>query len=626
MASKFGGVPVQESQGSRFGGVPVEEELPIFTEEPIQAVVDPTVGGFEDYLAGLGKSFVDVARGGRQAIVEAVSQPLGAIGSVYRALGAPEVERGALGAPARYAEQLRAEETERERLDAPLRARPAGLAGEVTGSVAQLAIPGALLRGTRAGSAFLPRSMIGNALQGMGFGAIQPVGQDESRAANVALGGAAGGVGAAIPAIAGAALRGAGAVAQPLTRAGQERIVANLLRQSATAPERLQAPAASAVPGVQRTLAESVADPGIANLQRQFPVGLADQQAANTAARVGAIRGAFEGADQPSIEAIESAARQDAARVSGQLRGAAGEGFRPAAGAPDLTPVEGLLTKVIDARRGNETVQRPLRRVLDTIRQTPPRDAREAWNVRQFIDRVIEGTAEDQSGKAARRELTLVKSAIDKQMRQVLPEWGQFLSRFKGEMTRADQARVGQRLIEGGAGTRAINPQTGEPILTPANLLEARNPERLVRQATGFPRASAERTLTPQQRSLLSALAEDADRMRFAEAAGRMAGSPTAQNLATQNIIRSLVSPQSRLGQLIGASEPVQRLASLGEKTYGLLGVPQRLQEVTEQALSNPAEAQRILASLPIDDRRIISQALTRIGGFTGVQASQVGD
>lgn len=633
MPSKFGGVAVDQSQGSRFGGVPVAAEP--MAPPVIEGSTNPTEGlsRTERAFAGAGRFLTEQGAGLYQAGVDALRQPLEAVGGIYRGLGLQEGQNPLEAAVSGESQRLQAAQTEREQLGATLRADPYGLGGEIAAGATTLVAPGIVARGTRVGEAFLPRTVTGNARQGAILGGIQPVGEEGSRTQNVFVGGALGGAGAAVPAALGAGARGVRSIFEPLTQSGQESIIGRLLQQSAVNQQSLTNVAPSSVPGVTRTLAEETADPGIGQLQRQFATQLAPQFAENTAARVGAIREGFEGASGPAAAEITSAANQEAARVSGQLRGIENaprfDPFASVGGggqAPlriDLGPVETLLGKVTDARRGNPAIQQALNQVRSVIQSNPPRNAAEAWNVRQYIDRVIEGTAENQTGKAARRELTLAKSAIDRQMTKAFPEWGQFLRSYRGEMTRADQARVGQRLIEGPTGTRAIDPNTGEPILTPANLREGRNADRLVAQATGFPRASAERTLTAPQRSLLTALAEDADRIAAAQSPQRGAavGSMTADNLATRNILGS-IAPQSRIGQLVAGSQPVQRLAALGEKTYGLFGVPQRLQEVAAEALANPARARQIIAALPGPDQALVSQALIRAGGATGQLAA----
>jgi hypothetical protein len=723
---------------------------PSASQQPDQFSTDPTEGmsRTERALAGAGRFFTEQGAGIYQAGVDAIRQPLEAVGGLYRGLGLQEgqnpLEAGVVG----ESERLQAEQTERERLGAPLRADPYGLGGEVAAGATTLLAPGIAARGTRVGGALLPRTITGNARQGAILGAVQPVGEDGSRTQNTLLGGAVGGAGAAVPAAVGAAYRGTRSILQPLTQRGQESIVGRLLEASAVNPGYLNTIAPSATQGVTRTLAEETADPGIAQLQRQFATQLAPQFAENTAARVGAVRQQFGGASREAVEGIESARDQAANSAIRELR----LDTVPV----DTAPVSASLDRIIAGQAGRPQVQAGLTQVRDLLAE-PNMTADRLYNIRKTIGDLLGGRlGGDQAwAQAASRQLQLVRSQIDRQLNNltrafrpaveaislpggaqaisvrtpagevlgiaqgdtirigsatvdpqfqgagrgldlyrklidearkrgqtvtsdgsVSPEaarvydalerrgytvtrtpgstvdptgtilgprggaepaftisggpnyrepvtFGDYLQNYRAESRRADQARVGQRLIEGPTGTRAIDPNTGEPVLTPSNLREGRNADRLVAQATGFPRARAQTTLTDPQRSLLTSLADDADRIAAAQQPQRGAavGSMTADNLATRNILSS-IAPQSRLGQLVAGSQPVQRLAQLGERTYGLLGVPQRLQELTAEALGNPARARQIIAQLPGPDQALVIQALTRAGGAAGQLAA----
>lgn len=630
---RFAGTPVETeaTRGPRFRGAAVEADVPRETTRRAPTVAgstDPTVGMSlgEQFRAGLGRNLTETGAGAYQAGVDLLNAGFAPVRQVLGALGsnvpiAPGVQA--------EAERLRAEQAERNVTGEPLRRRPAGLAGEFTGAATTLLAPGIALRGTAAGNALLPQTVAGNVRQGAILGAIQPVAEGESRLQSAAVGGLTGGVGAAIPAAGGALYRGVRSALEPLTQRGQESIVGQLLRQSATVPERINVAAPSGIPGVQRTLAEEADDPGIAQLQRQFETPLANQQRANNTARVEAIRGGFRGADQESIAAIESARDEAAERALARLPQVTNEapranpfgslgGVQPQqAQAIDLAPVDRLLASAAEKRSRRPAVASALNYVRDQLR-TPVRNAEEAYDVRKTIDDLMNGRlgGDQASSRAARAELMEAKALLDRQMERAYPEWGTYLQGYREASTAADQARVGQRLLEGQGGVPTLDAQ-GNPLLTPAQLTRGRNADRLVQSATGFPRARAETTLTGEQRTLLSQLAEDADRLRSVENFGRAKGSNTVQNLATQNILSSIAG-RSRLGQLATQLQPVQRVAALGERTYGLFGVPERLQQLTVEALENPARARELLARLPAPDRALVSDALTRAGGFVG--------
>jgi hypothetical protein len=561
---------------------------------------DPTEGAsfLDNARAGFGKSLADNYRGAKQALTEAVAIPFSNVANIY-GMGRPDVAR-TLNTPARKAAEMRAEETERQKLDAPLMRTGGGIAGNIAGTLVQLAAPGYLARGSAAGSAFLPRTTVGNAVQGGILGMIQPVGTEDSRLANTAIGMGAGGVGAALPQLAGSGLRAGRAVVAPITRGGQERIVAQALQRSAADPSRLAQAAPSTIPGVTRTLAEEVADPGISQLQRQFTSQLGDQLAGNNAARAAAVRSTFEGADDASVAAIRAGRDAQAGQVLGGLSGAA---------VPDMAPFRQAIESGIAANQGNPAAQKALQEVLGDLPEI--KTAEQAYNVRKYLDFILSKQSDKPAAKAASREIQQAKGVLDQEMARVFPEWGQYLSDYTAQSRRMDQAKVGKSLL--GMARQAADPNTSERSLGANALSRAANdPDALVRGATRFSKSSATNTLTPEQASLLRMLGDDASRMDFAATGGRAVGSDTAQNLATRNILSTLAGG-SRLANMALQSQPMQRVAALGEKTYGLLGVPDRLQAVMVEALSDPARARQILGRLPGPDRSLVEDALANV-------------
>lgn len=115
-----------------------------------QAKYGPLGGNLENFRAGAGKSFVDIGRG---------------IGQLVGAQSREDIDAA-------------------RKLDAPLMGTKAGIAGNITGSIAA-ATPTAFIPGVN--------TYTGAALVGGGLGAIQPVGTGESRALNTGIG-AIGGV------------------------------------------------------------------------------------------------------------------------------------------------------------------------------------------------------------------------------------------------------------------------------------------------------------------------------------------------------------------------------------------------------------------------------------------------
>lgn len=134
----------------------------------ITAPDNPTDGmsGTQKFLAGVGKSFNDTGLGVRQLVGSASQQ---------------EVD-------------------ERRRMDAPLMNTGAGIAGNISGAVAQSIVPGgAIAKGAR----LLPMAgraapYLAAAAEGAAFNGVQPVASGESRGGNAALGAAFGAGGQAV--------------------------------------------------------------------------------------------------------------------------------------------------------------------------------------------------------------------------------------------------------------------------------------------------------------------------------------------------------------------------------------------------------------------------------------------
>lgn len=175
---------------------------------PVQAErPDPTEGmsGVEKFFAGAGKSILDSATGVAQLLSsEAAPYLFGVTGLATNAID----RRFGVGERAdREAEAARVR-------DQPLMDTGAGLAGNITGQIAQAAIPagrGASIAGRLARAA----PYVESAARGAAFSGLQPTVGEESRAQRAAIGAAGGAAGQAASGIAGAAARRAGQAMQP---------------------------------------------------------------------------------------------------------------------------------------------------------------------------------------------------------------------------------------------------------------------------------------------------------------------------------------------------------------------------------------------------------------------------
>lgn len=541
---------------------------------------DPTEGmtGGEKFGAGFGKSFVDTGRGLQQAGTDAVNFLTGGALTDTQARQQGVIDR--------------ARDT-----DAALMDTGAGLAGNVAGYATQILAPGGIARGTMLAGAALPTTLAGNVAQGVVLAGLQPVATGESRAKNAAVGGAFGAGGQL-------AARGLGAVARTardaipaIRKSSQEKAAARVIDSFAADKAALRSGAANPqviVPGSLPTLAEASGDVGLAGLQRtlantpEFGNALAARGQANNLARVRAIEGGFGGADDAAADAIRAGRDKAATRI-----------LRPIEKLPMAT-----LNKVVAGvgRLAEKHQAAPAVRIaMDAVKAELPniRTVGDAHAVRQYIGQLIGGQVEGKAGaKLAKRELMTVQGLLDREMRANFPEWGKFLATYKAASREADQVATGAELLATG---RAVRTATNDPALTPAAFGRAAgNMDRTVARATGFPRATAARTLTPQQGAIVDEVRRDLERFSRAATDGKAVGSNTMQNAIGGNRLQDQVGP-------VGAAivEPISGIALLGlnqmRKAYG-----QQVAGIVEEAMLDPARAAEILARLPASQRSAI--------------------
>lgn len=205
---------------------------------------DPTEGmsGTDKFLAGMGKAFTDIGRGGGQMLRDALPQ------------GAAD----ALGLP------TGSDIEETRRLDRALMNTGAGTAGNIAGALvpalATAALPGAnTITGAAAGGALM--------------GALQPVTGDESRLFNVGLGGAFGAAGQGVA-------KGIGRVINPIRNA-QNAEVSRLAQVAASEGIPLDAAAVTGSKPLQAVNAVMENLPFTAG--KEAAKGQARQQAFNAA-------------------------------------------------------------------------------------------------------------------------------------------------------------------------------------------------------------------------------------------------------------------------------------------------------------------------------------------------------
>lgn len=642
MASKFGGIPVDEAppqRRSRFGGIPVEDfgnvqadfrttealaqaqQAPIRDLTPVQAEYDATegMGGYEMYRAGLGKSIADTARGAKQALTSGLAGQAGVVSGGLRRIGlggaADALDRN-VGAPLTTSlQQQYADAAETRRLDAPLTSTLPGGAGNAIGTIAQFIGPGLALRGSSAGAVFLPRTLAGNVVQGGAVGAVQPVASEAERGTNAATGAALGGAGVAIPKVAGAVARPSLSSLARFTERGVSRRAAEQIAAESSGLASLLKPAPSAVPGVRRTLAEESLDPGVARLERNArstQQGFDTLDRSNNEARVAALR-QFAGDDQ-AIAAAEAARDATALPLLKQAQQVTGV---------DTNRLISQIERADKLFEGRPAVQQTLRDVRDLLFRPAsaaekaaspnwpdlvPRDeVAQLYNVRKTLDDLIGGklAGEKPAASAARRELMVVKNGLDRVITKAAPEFGQYLDAYRSGSKVADRMKLGNTLVDAGSGSAILDPVTGQPTLTAASFgRQAQNLDKAAASATGFRKARAANILQPEDMSTIRAIQDDLNRRSFAATAGTGGNSQTFERLAMQD--RLGASAAGKIPLIGGIAEVLNKVGN------------SRVNAKVAYLLQNPEEARRLLATLPAADRVVVEDVLARIGGTGG--------
>jgi hypothetical protein len=562
--------------------------------------VDPTAGmsTTDRLLAGAGKSFVDIGRS-----VKRLGNMVG-IGDYDEAAAKADQE-----------------------LDRPLMNTTAGKVGKVGTDIALTLVPGLkgqqiITEGVKTGARVLPRAVqastraaapyIGAAGSGAAIGALtspEDMGEGAQFGALAGLGGEAGGR------VLSAAYKGGKAAFEPLTEAGRNRVLKRTLERFATDPAKVRAASQAPVqlvPGVNPTLAEATMDPGIAQLQRGAAASSPDVASALAEARgrqVAGYRGVlddlagndgkrefFESARDATADSLYSQARAGGLQMDDALQAQVGDLLkRPSV----QSAVE--QAKVLAKEKG--------------IDITNPSGSATGL---MYVDDALS----DQIGSAARAGNNKLVAALrdtQDQLRSFLdeaaPAYGE-ARRTYAEMSRpVNQMAIGQTLRDkalpalddlGNGSLARVNANSY------ANAL--RNADRTAAQATGLRSATMANVLEPAQMDAVQGIGQDMARYASAQELGRVPGSPTAQYLGAQNVIRQFLGPlgipQSAADSMIG------RVAS------GLLDLPFRLtQSQTEQllarALTEPGVAAKIMSTT---DPKTIAEMLQPFAAQLAIQ------
>ena len=414
-----------------------------------------------------------------------------------------------------------------------------------------------------------------NAISGAAMGALSPVAQNAQdfgleKAKQTALSGAIGFAAPLASAGIGAGARYLGNVAsaaiQPFTQEGQQAVAANILERAARGGP-IAADLSQIVPGSLPTLAEATANPGIATLQRTVrdinPNPFIAQEQQNAAARLAAL-GEITGTPEDLI----------AARA-GRDTQAAGDYLSTHVGIPTSNTDYAALKQTPAFQSAFKQAQTMAKNAGASSIETKVQNRANAnlggslgapetyvsgtglhW-IKQALDDQINSAAQaGERGQAA--NLLGVKDQLLGLMDQEIPGYAQ----ARGAYASASQPIDAMQYLQG------LNLTNANGDITLAKVQNALGSLQKAQQKPGINLA---KSVTQPQIDALTSIRDDLLRVSNA-ALGKSAGSATAQNLATQNMIQAALP--GKLGSLIGKLPAGTVGGTVGTGLGYLLGGP----------------------------------------------------
>ncbi len=471
------------------------------------------------------------------------------------------------------AEQVR----ERRRLDAPLNATGAGLAGNVAVNIAALAplsvVPGANTIGGAAtigalAGALNPTTGAGERLQNMGVGFGLGGGTQAIAQNPVAI------YEGAKRALAGPA-RGVKAAVEPLYEGGRQQILSRALNDATggNTPFVLNnlRNAQEIVPGSLPTAAESAQSGGIAAMQRGAsavdPEAYATRAVQQNEARTGSL---LDLAGTTGQRDFYDAARKATAK---QLYD---EAYALGIDTTQMTPArKGEITKLLRTPAMQEAVSDARKLAMNEMKKVG--DPAGSVLGLDYVKRALDDKIKLAQGNEA-RVLSNLKDRLLTTLDTLSPKYGEARTTFAAMSKPINQMDIAQAIAD-----RSMSPLTGN--LKPEMFARALSDDTAAK-VTGMRNATLGGTMEPDQLARLNAIKEDLARAVQARDLGRGPGSDTTQKLAMTNLMQRSGLPMGVLRMPLAGR--------VGNWLYE--NADQRMREQLSQALLNPQETARLMA------------------------------
>ena len=551
----------------------------------------------ERLLAGAGKSFSDIGRSAKR---------------IANMVGIGDYDQAAAVAD--------------QRVDKPLMDSSAGAWGHGLTDAALTMAPGfgaanKIQQGMTTAARVLPRAgaaitrgaapYVGAAGSGALVGAAT---NPQDMSTNAMIGASVGPAGEAAGRVLSAGYGGAKAALEPLYESGRERILKRTLDRFATDPAAVRAAAQDPVqhvPGVIPTLAEATMDPGIAQLQRGAMATSPDVATALAQSR------GTQTAGYRSV--LDDLAGNDGRReFHDQARNAAANELYGAARAEGLN-----MTPALQAR-ANDLMQRPaIASAMEEARAgalNRGQSLHSADGSVAGLERIKE-RLDGRIGAAVRAGDNDAADALRSAQRDLLaflddasPKFGEARRTFADMSRPINQMDIAQALRDKALPALTdLNPSLAR-VNANAYAGALRSGDALARQSTGLRSATMAGTMDPAQMAQINGVGQDMARYAAAQELARVPGSPTAQYLGAQNVLRQFMGP---LGLPQSAADSMA-----GRLATGLLGLPfsmtkSQTEQLLARALTDPKTAARIMGAT---DPKTIAELLRPYAAQTAIQ------
>ena len=450
--------------------------------------------------------------------------------------------------------------------------------------------------GTMAGGAVLPvlagaalpgaATVAGAAGTGALIGALDPVTEGQSRLGNATKGAL---FNAALPAAIATGMAVKRGVVDPFRAGGQEQIAGRVLNRFASNADNAVLAARNPVqhvPGSQPTLAEATLDPGLATLQETLrsmdaqtaKALLVNRGNLNSSARLDALR-KISGSQADYDSAIGTRLAQGKQNY-GQ---AFADGIDQQAAAAHAPMLQNLAERLPAEVVGEAKALAKMRGEAFT----------EAGSLQglHYTKLALDTRIANAKGpeKAA---LTELKNDFMSALDEISPAYRKAVDQWAKDSKPINAMDIGRRLYD--KSTSALMEGSDAQRLYPNRFAQQLKDETsLVKQATG--KSGTLRSILPDHDiKTLNAIKKDLQRQVRAQELAKVNGSPTAQYLVGQDILRQTIGP---VGMPKGVAESAVVQNFLNRPISAVYGVPeQAVRGLLAQAVTDPKLAAGLLA------------------------------